>query len=715
MTWFNTDWNLGNMFNSPYGGNDTSNNPYGFTGGGGGRAITPWTNTVTGETWNAPSTGYQPPNSDWQMVGGNKTNNLGVQNSVWGAPAYYQKQSTGLWGNNPYQAQGGGFYNPYQFGQVDYPSQYGTQYGGSTDAVPWWMNYNTNNSIINNSLPNNIPNNTPAQSDPSAIRRPQGTGPNGKDLTYDETIKYFGLYDNAEKAFAAGDSQAAYRKDHMHWRAGTGYWAGKGKQEGQSDLDYPGRKVGDNTIMGDRDKLGAWSNMGNNIQNYFKQKQMFNVTANDQGGNDVTVKDDGTLTTNDGTIIETQVMSPEEKAAQDLMLKQQDLDLRNRRNIFFGNYFSGRGPHYGGEINPAGGGIIQPTAESNINKNIFTPKNSDVPFISDYSADSRFKPANATNADIINRGLLIPPMLKAGNNLPFGPNTIPYGPQNMVGVVNDNVVNNDQLIMSGPFSPEEQLLRDEAEQRRYALTDGKINARWESEQIKKNLRQQTIDNDPFIRKLVDDGMLSMDQVPFSQISPYGKTVDGMTQPVSDEELNIFSGNNKDAYLNNLKAAVEEYGDFQSMGYTLQDLETTPGLKDWFKIHKRNKDNNQLELEAAAAKSKAEAEAYEAEQNRIRQAALEAQRVQAAQAKAQAEAQARAKAQAEAQARAKAAAAEKERQAAAAQKRMNDRYETGPVARAPTPAARPSAPAGGYSTKQRNNNFAVRRDIRNIFA
>jgi DNA polymerase III alpha subunit (gram-positive type) len=207
----------------------------------------------------------------------------------------------------------------------------------------------------------------------------------------------------------------------------------------------------------------------------------------------------------------------------------------------------------------------------------------------------------------------------------------------------------------------------------------------------------------------------MDQVPFSQISPYGKTVDGMTQPVSDEELNIFSGNNKDAYSNNLKAAVEEYGDFQSMGYTLQDLETTPGLKDWFKIHKRNKDNNQLELEAAAAKSKAEAEAYEAEQNRIRQAALEAQRVQAAQAKAQAEAQARAKAQAEAQARAKAAAAEKERQAAAAQKRMNDRYETGPVARAPTPAARPSAPAGGYSTKQRNNNFAVRRDIRNIFA
>ena len=46
--------------------------PEGFTGGGGGRAITPWTNSVTGETWNAPSTGYKPPNSDWQLSGGQK-------------------------------------------------------------------------------------------------------------------------------------------------------------------------------------------------------------------------------------------------------------------------------------------------------------------------------------------------------------------------------------------------------------------------------------------------------------------------------------------------------------------------------------------------------------------------------------------------------------------------------------------------------------------
>ena len=35
--------------------------------------------------------------------------------------------------------------------------------------------------------------------------------------------------------------------------------------------------------------------------------------------------------------------------------------------------------------------------------------------------------------------------------------------------------------------------------------------------------------------------------------------------------------------------------------------------------------------------------------------------------------------------------------------------------APTPAPRPTAPAGGYSTKSLNNNFSTRRDVRNLFA
>jgi hypothetical protein len=213
------------------------------------------------------------------------------------------------------------------------------------------------------------------------------------------------------------------------------------------------------------------------------------------------------------------------------MLKQQDLDLRNRRNIFFGNYFSGRGPHYGGEINPAGGGIIQPTPESNIDKNIFTPKNSNVPFISDYSADSRFRPASAVNANTVN-----------------------------ASAVNDSEANIDPLIISGPFSAEEQLKRELEEQKRYAETDGKINARWKSEQISKALRKQTLDNDPFIRKLVADGMLSMDQVPFPS-HPGGKTVGNMTYPIQDEDINIFSGGDKDALLNIMK------DDIATQGYT----------------------------------------------------------------------------------------------------------------------------------------------------
>ena len=91
------------------------------------------------------------------------------------------------------------------------------------------------------------------------------------------------------------------------------------------------------------------------------------------------------------------------------------------------------------------------------------------------------------------------------------------------------------------------------------------------------------------------------------------------------------------------------------------------------------------------------------------------RNKAAEAEATARAQAEATARAQAEATARAQAAEKARQAEAAQKRMNNSYETGPVARAPAPVARPTAPAGGYSTKQSNNSFATRRDIRNIFA
>ncbi len=206
---FGTSWDLSNSFNSPSVGNNIIGN-----------------NLSTEIT---PRPGSEGPTNTASML------------NLWGAPTGYtgpSQQQGGMF--NPYQATGGGFYNPYQFGQV----QYGPQYGGG--QMPWWMNYNVNNPFMPTqpSTPSVQP--QPQLQTPS---RPQGTGPNGKDLTYDETIKYFGLYDDAESALAAGDSQAAYRKDHMQWRSGTGPYAGQGPGEGS----YPGRpELG---IAGDEQRM----------------------------------------------------------------------------------------------------------------------------------------------------------------------------------------------------------------------------------------------------------------------------------------------------------------------------------------------------------------------------------------------------------------------------------------------------------------------------
>jgi hypothetical protein len=67
-----------------------------------------------------------------------------------------------------------------------------------------------------------------------------------------------------------------------------------------------------------------------------------------------------------------------------------------------------------------------------------------------------------------------------------------------------------------------------------------------------------------------------------------------------------------------------------------------------------------------------------------------------------------------------ALAEEQARVAADRKVFQDRMAakvpvyTAPKA-APTPAPRPTAPAGGYSTKSLNNNFSTRRDVRNLFA
>ncbi len=211
---FNTSWDLGNMFSSPSAGQ-------GFTYDSSGMPLL--------DSGITPRPGSEGPNTTESFT------------NTWGAPTGYMGQTQQQGGMfNPYQATGGGFYNPYQFGQV----QYGTQYGGGQE-MPWWMNYNVNNPFMSTQPTPSVQ----PQQQPQTPRGPQGTGPNGKDLTYDETIKYFGLYDDAESALAAGDSQAAYRKDHMQWRSGTGKYEGEGPGQGQ----YPGRP--DLGIAGDAQRM----------------------------------------------------------------------------------------------------------------------------------------------------------------------------------------------------------------------------------------------------------------------------------------------------------------------------------------------------------------------------------------------------------------------------------------------------------------------------
>ena len=301
MAWFNTDWNIANMFNLPTVGGST-NNPYGFTGGqAGGNMITPWNNTVTGETWDAPNTGYQPPNSNWQMTGGNKTNNL---NSVWGAPAYYQASNNNMF-NNPYQTQGGGFFNPYQFGQVDYPYQSG---GNNTNQQPWWMNYNTNSSIVN---PPNIPT---TSVDPMDQGKYVGNPNHANDGWAGGTQKGHTAYKTAADAMEADDYWSAYRKDHQQWRDSQGIYAsGGGKEDGQSDLHYPGNPT--LGIRSDAHQLNAMG-MGGMFESQLptaeqqKLLSMFSSTPNAEGGNDYKVIGDGTVVLPSGLTVETQLTDP---------------------------------------------------------------------------------------------------------------------------------------------------------------------------------------------------------------------------------------------------------------------------------------------------------------------------------------------------------------------------------------------------------------------
>jgi hypothetical protein len=97
--------------------------------------------------------------------------------------------------------------------------------------------------------------------------------------------------------------------------------------------------------------------------------------------------------------------------------------------------------------------------------------------------------------------------------------------------------------MSGPFTQEESAERSRVEAEKYWGTGyGSLEAAVaESNKRTDMARQQTIDTNPFIAEFVNQGLLSMDEVPLYQPSPYAISIDNMTKPMPDELINIFRG------------------------------------------------------------------------------------------------------------------------------------------------------------------------------
>tara|TARA_R110000765_G_scaffold16578_3_gene46436 strand:+ start:261 stop:2237 length:1977 start_codon:yes stop_codon:yes gene_type:complete len=249
--------------------------------------------------------------------------------NLWGAPTGYDpSQQQNIF--NPYSLGNNQYYNPYSFGGINT----GTQ--GGTGEVPWWQNYNTGGTGV--TPPTVTPPTTPTQPTGNG----GGGGGQGKDLTYAETIKEMGLYPNAEKAFEAGDNQAAYRQDHMQWRSGTGAWAGNGKKAGESDGDYPGRTVGNNVIKGDKQRMAELMGLGNLFMG--NGNGMLKRTPNDRSGNDYTVAGDGTFVTPGGTTVETQLTRDSNLAAQEAFQGFNSDMLRRGNRLPFGENTNIFGP-----------------------------------------------------------------------------------------------------------------------------------------------------------------------------------------------------------------------------------------------------------------------------------------------------------------------------------------------------------------------------------
>jgi len=519
---FNTNWDLGNMFISPY-----------------------------------SNTGFYNQDEDNSIVP--RPGNEGPEampTNTWGAPTGYdpsQQQQGNMF--NPYSAGGNNFYNPYSFGQTTT----GTQYGGGQQ--PWWMNYN----MVNPVNPPNIPTTNVQPQAQGQPPRNQGTGPNGKDLTYAETIKYFGLYNDAESAFAAGDSQAAYRKDHQQWRDSQGYYStdGLGKQEGQSDLDYTGRTIGDNTIMGDRQKLAGLSGLFGNIPDNLKALFSGNNSGSGMNSNFLNRERgvEGSLPYNpvrdtamQSYLNDSQKYSRRNYDVNDLqtaidagvissdraqVLKPQEYDMMMAMLPYEQRY--GRGPS-----GPVPDWLKQSTYQDNTPRGMF-PK--------------------APNGEQLSQTMV------AEDN---------SGSFSISDIAGAEIKPRDRILNSMGFGPRTN---------QYSAND------------KDNI---------FIQNLIKNGTLSASDAPMAQINPYGMTDNGMTRPATEQEYasNVLNNNYpRNMFLQDYQKSLADTG---TARIAAEKIAAEQAQADAF-IAAQNEKNREA-AQAAAAEKERQATAAQARMN-----------------------------------------------------------------------------------------------------
>ena len=509
---FNTSWDIGNMFNSPY-----------------------------------SNTGFYNQDEDDSIVP--RPGNEGpeaMSTNTWGAPTGYDpnQESNNIF--NPYSAGGNNFYNPYSFGQTTT----GTQYGGGQQ--PWWMNYNMGNSVVN---PPNIPTTNVQPQAQGQPPRNRGTGPDGKDLTYAETIKYFGLYDGAENAFAAGDKQAAYRQDHMQWRSGTGAWEGNGKQEGQSDGDYPGRTTdaGD-VIKGDKQRMTDLMGFPSAVLDQFKG--LFS------GNNSGSGMDSNFLNRERGVGGSLPYSPVRDTAMQSYLNDSQKYSMRN---------------YDVNDLQTAiDAGLISSDRAQVLKPQEYDMRMAMLPYEQRYGRG----PSGP-----------VPNLLRQGNMNPFN---ILYGPQNG-GVDQTYVAQNDNKMFNIADIPGAGI--------KLSNMGGGLRTNQYSANDKDNI---------FIQNLIKNGTLSAADAPMAQINPYGMTDDGMTRPATEQEYasNVLNNNYpRNMFLQDYQKSLADTG---TARIAAEKIAAEQAQADAF-IAAQNERNREA-AQAAAAEKERQAAAAQARMN-----------------------------------------------------------------------------------------------------